>query len=187
MMTLGSWEQWPYQWILIGLGVVLWIVGTTVIRRQDAFKGSPVGRTLMVLGVASVGFGVYAGFKGPINVGPITVPTFSFAHAMSDSQKQAFSYAKGKVTVSRRPATAWRGTSDKALEYTINNNGSKSISWLLLRFGTGGGGVMERKLRGPFAPRKTTRIVMKVPKKVNRSYFKAVPAVEYNHIVGASF
>jgi hypothetical protein len=184
---MGSLPAWPYQWILIGLGAVLWVAGTTVIRRQDAFKGSPVGRALLILGVAAAGFGIYAGFKGPITVGPLTVPTFSFAHAVSDSQKQAFAYVKsGKVHVSRRPAPAWRGVSDKALEYTVVNNGNEGLSWLRLSFSTGRS-ALERKLSGPFPARKTTKVVVKVPKTVDRSYFQAVSSVEYGHITGASF
>jgi hypothetical protein len=181
----------PNVWIMVVSGAVIWFIGDAI-KRHMVREGRSLffGRTLALFGLSAFCLGVYAGFRGPVNIGSLTLEKFSFSNIIQQSHDEAVSYAHDQLEISSEPAGGWRGNSTKSLQYTVKNKGERIISSLVLRFTTESGSAtqtIDLTLKGPFPAKQTAKGTVDVPPNVNRSYFKAVPRVSSSHIVGARF
>jgi hypothetical protein len=181
----------PNVWIMVVSGAVIWFIGDTMKRRQSN-KGSSsfIGNTLALFGLIAFGLGVYAGFRGPVNIGSLTLEKFSFSNIIQQTNEKATSYAQSQLQLSSEPAGGWRGSSTRSLLYTVQNKGDRTVLSLILRFGTdygSSGHTVDLTLKGPFPAKQTTKAAVDIPPNVSRSYFQAMPRISNSHIVGARF
>jgi len=176
----------PNVWIAVLAGVIFWAISQSLRGNEMIIgKSSMAGRLLSYLGIALLATGLYAGFRGPMTVGGITLERFSFTDAPARSSNEALSYAAAQLDIRRAPAATWQGASKSKLEYTVKNRGTRTVRRLLLRLGAADGSTVDVSLHGPFPPQKTVRTVVDVSDKVNRSYFLSGPAG--GDVVGARF
>lgn len=179
----------PKVWLLVGAGVVLSLIGNAIRGRKVQEGGSsPFGRALAVIGLGALCLGLYAGFRGPLKIGSVTLEQFSFAHYFKRANAEATAYALRNLEVGSAPAAGWHGGSTSSLQYTVKNNGDRSVTCLMLRFRPETGTKMiELTVNGPFPARQTAIGCVNVPPAVSKSYFKGIARVEAGHIVGARF
>lgn len=177
-------------WVVLGIGLLLWFLGLVAGPRRGGDSHPPRGnRGLSLLGIAFICLGLYAGFKGPLTRGPITLKRFSFATGVSKAAEEARAYARGKLTLTSRPAPGWHGGSKTVLEFTVRNSGTRSVAWVTLRLRArsgSGSSSADLRLRGPFRAKQTSKSVLTIPGSVDRAYFKA-PGVTAEQIVAARF
>jgi len=189
----------PSSFYIIGAGVGLFVVGNIILaqcivtiynRRPARHRLSLLASILIGLGLLIAALGTWTGFFGPLRVGPVRVQAFSFSPAGPKARKEALAYARRSMRISRKPAVKWRGQSDTALEYTIQNKGKKEISTLVFSFRNEigqGAPTIEASVYGPFPPQQVVKTVISVPRSVKRSYFDANDSVPVTDIVGAKF
>jgi len=176
-------------WIVIVTGVVLWLIGQRRWRRQVSENRSvPGGWQLSLLGLVGIGLGVYAGFRGPMTIGSVTLEAFPSSYLGQQSSGAALDYVQAHVQIKSRPAPGWVGGSARSLECTVNNHGNRILSRLVLRLTSRGSesGTVDLVLDGPFPEGRATLAVLDVPPNVDHSYFKP-PGITLSAVVGARF
>lgn len=177
----------PTVYLVVGAGVVIWLIGQTLGGRRLPGDRPPVfSRLLSWLGLIVFALGVLAGFKGPVTIGSFKVETFPFLKQAGKAAEEALIYSRSNLVVTRGAAVGWHGASKNALKYSVYNTGTRQVARLTLRYSTTSGGSLDRSLRGPFPPKKTVSVVVEVPDSVNRVYFSSGTAGS-GEIVGARF
>ena len=175
-------------WLVVGTGVLLWLFSCSVLRKHDFTKPSKTSRVFSLLGLLVLSFGLYAGLRGPVKIGSVTLKRFTIVQPSGSRRVIALAYARSALHISRRPASGWSGVSKKALEYVVRNNGDRKIWKLTFRFHNKYGSkapTTDITLNGPFYPRKTSRKIVRVPTDIETYYFDATDMVDPAHIVGA--
>jgi len=162
----------PHVWIAIAAGIIFWWIGQQL-RRDEMLRGQSVkaGVLLSYLGLVLLGIGLYAGFRGPVTLGGVTLEPFTFTQTLTQVSNEATAYAAANLSVSRTPAPTWQGASKDKLEYAVRNNGKRKLSRLMLRLSTTDGASVELPLNGPFPPGKLVKSVIHIPDNVSRAYF----------------
>jgi hypothetical protein len=176
----------PNVWIAVGGGAALWMLGQKMYGHGYTGRTSPFARLLSLLGLAAFCLGMYAGFRGPLTIGSITLGTFPFAHFVQKSDDEAVAYSRNHLYLSRQPAVGWHGASKDTLQYNVKNNGNRDLSRLVVRFTTTDGSIVDKILDGPFRAGRTSTAVVEIPARVSRSYFTS-SEVSPGEIVGAQF
>ncbi len=175
---------------LVGVGVLLCLLGLVAgSRRNRNMQPSHVDRFLTRVGVVIFCVGLYAGFRGPIKLGTITFTRFSFLGRASKTADEACTYARGHLTLNSRPAPGWKGGSRTKLQFTVENRGRRTVSWIMLRFHMKADSTkssVNMKLRGPFRVNQPRKCVLTMPDDVSRTYFEG-RSVTTAQIVGARF
>jgi hypothetical protein len=161
---------------LSGIGVLLFLFGLAAgARRTRNMQPSHIDRFLTRAGIVVLCLGLYAGFRGPLKLGAVTLPRFSFLGRASKTAEQACTYARSNLALSSRPAPGWKGGSRTKLQFTVENRGTRTVSWITLRFRTkmeSGRGSVDLKLRGPFRTKQPRKCVLDIPDDVSRAYFE---------------
>jgi hypothetical protein len=129
---------------------------------------------------------MYAGFRGPLDIGGITIDPFPFAAMAREESAKSLNYVKTHMQITREPVVQWRGTSKTALQYTVKNNGDRRVTFLTVRLATTNGSFVDLPLHGPFRGGKTTTAATEVPSNVSRAYFTR-EAVHRNEVIAARF
>ncbi len=177
-------------WVLVGVGAAIWFLGIVVgSRRTRDLRPSHADRFLTRFGLVVLCLGLYAGLRGPLTLGPVTLRKFSFVEGVRKTAEEACAYARGNLVLSSRPAPGWRKDSDKVLQVTVENRGKRTIAWAMLRFTAKAGSKtpsLDLKLRGPFRARQTKRCALNIPASVDRAYFEGT-SVTAGQIVDARF
>lgn len=178
----------PNLWIVLGAGVGLWLLSQALPSDRRAGGGAWLfARLFSLLGLAAIGVGLYAGFMGPVTIGPVIIGRFPFAGIIQQSKDEALSYACSNLEISRHPAVGWVGSSKTTLEYTVKNKGNRSISRLIIRFMISDGSTVNMPLDGNFSAGQTVGAIITPPPNAMSSYFSGSvvnPSVE---VVGARF
>jgi hypothetical protein len=178
----------PNVWVVIGAGVALWLISQKLPSNgRVGSNSSAFARLLSLLGLVAMGVGIYAGFRGPVTIGPVTLEKFPFAGLIQQSNIEALSYSHSNLDISRQPAVGWGGNSRTTLLYTVKNNGNRGISRLILRFSTKDNSTVDLPLDGPFPQGRTSTAIVPVPSNVNSSYFSSSAVNSNVEVVGARF
>jgi len=179
-------------WLVFMAGIALWTLANYLYKKQK-HKGNPsfICDLLSYLGIFTIGFSVYAGFWGPVRIGPITINKLSFAPDVQKSNSDAYAYACANLKITSSPASGWRGSSKTALAYTVRNIGSREVVDIKIRFrpesSTGGQQPIDVLLSGPFPSGGTVTKIVNVPDNASRSYFQMNLPVGPDHIIAARF
>lgn len=174
-------------YVVLGAGIAIWLVGLKCSTRSAGDFLSALGRLLSFIGLATFALAMYAGFRGPLKIAGVTLKPFPFSSSMiRQSSSEALAYVKSNVDITRRPAHGWHGSSAKALEYVVRNNGNRKVDSMNVRYSTTDGPSVNQHFYGPFPPGKTVTVIVEVPSRVSRTYFIRANA-DISEIVGARY
>jgi hypothetical protein len=161
----------PNLWIVLGIGVALWFLSQQLATGRPGSGSALLARLMSLLGIVAIGIGLYAGFMGPVTIGPVTMKPFPFAGLIRASNFEALTYARSSLSISRHPANGWNGGSRTTLEYVVMNKGQRTISRLIFRFITKDGSSTDLPLDGTFSGGQTVSAIVTPPPNALSTYF----------------
>jgi len=159
----------PNLWIVIGAGVAIWFMGQKL--RGNGSIGERLSKFVSFVGFAVFALGMYAGFRGPLTIGGITIGTFPFSRMMNQASAEAMTYERSNLNVSCTPAVSWGKAAKKTLQFNVKNNGDREVGHIVVRLAATDGSFFDLSMNGPFPAKKTTVLIENIPSQVSRSYF----------------
>jgi len=163
-------------WYILGPGLVIAFIGTRI-RHRNSVRGlelpwgpaadaTPLGRAVFLVGMVVTVVSLYAGFKGPVEIGSLTLPAFKSPKAAFDSMvndplerapkkaaprikkdyENALAYARAKLSFTAN----FYGEGGLRFRGTIENVGDRRLSYIELKLEAPGGKTGRLRLNGPF-------------------------------------